>query len=159
MKPEVRVLFHELADLSSIEREQVFRDRQIGSELRAEVESLLRFDSTSHQHLTDRVSNAAQDLLHSESARDLGYCGQYRLVRLLGAGDMGSVYLAERTDGEIQQQVAVKLLAANRNRPEWRGRFLRERQLLATLHHPSIVHVIDAGHTEDGQPYYYFVKY
>ena len=66
---------------------------------------------------------------------------------------MGSVYLAERTDGAIQQQVAVKLLAANRNRPEWRGRFLRERQLLASLHHSSIVHVIDAGHTEDGQPY------
>jgi serine/threonine protein kinase len=153
MKPEVRVLFHELADLSSIEREEVFRDRQIGSELRAEVESLLRFDSASHQHLTDCVSNAAQDLLHSGSARDLGYCGQYRLVRLLGAGGMGSVYLAERTDGEIQQQVAVKLLAANRNRPEWRGRFLRERQLLASLHHSSIVHVIDAGHTEDGQPY------
>ncbi len=153
MKPEVRELFHELADLSSIEREQVFRDRRIGPELRAEVESLLSFDSSSHQDLTARVSKAAENLLNSPSARELGYCGQYRLVRLLGSGGMGSVYLAERTDGEIQQQVAVKLLAAHRNRPEWRGRFLRERQLLASLHHPSIVHVIDAGHTEDGQPY------
>src|SRR6267154_5399124 len=123
MKQEVRELFHELADLSAIEREQVFRDRQIGSELRAEVESLLGFDSTSHQHLTDRVSDAAEELLDFASAREFGYCGQYRLVRLLGSGGMGSVYLAERTDGEIQQQVAVKLLGIHR--PAWRDRFLK----------------------------------
>ena len=58
------------------------------------------------------------ELLHSASRRDPSRCGPYRLVRLLGSGGMGSVYLAERTDGEIEQQVAVKLLAANRNRPE-----------------------------------------
>ena len=60
---------------------------------------------------------------------------------------MGSVYLAERADGEIQQRVAVKLLRADGHRPVWRDRFLKERQLLASLHHPSVVHVIDAGHT------------
>jgi tetratricopeptide (TPR) repeat protein len=153
MNQEVRLLFHELADLSPGEREQVFRDRQIGSELRAEVESLLGFDSTSNQYLTDGVSNAAQELLRSASGRELSYCGQYRLVRLLGSGGMGVVYLAERTDGEIQQQVAVKLLGAHGHRAVWRDRFLKERQFLASLNHPSIVHVIDAGHTEDGRPY------
>ena len=66
---------------------------------------------------------------------------------------MGAVYLAERTDGEIQQDVAVKLLRADGHRPVWRDRFLKERQLLASLHHPSIVHVIDAGHTGDGRPF------
>jgi serine/threonine protein kinase len=65
---------------------------------------------------------------------------------------MGTVYLAERTDGEIQQQVAIKLLAGG-HRPAWRDRFIRERQLLASLNHHSIVHVIDAGHTDDGRPY------
>ncbi len=66
---------------------------------------------------------------------------------------MGTVYLAERTDGEIQQSVAVKLLRADDHRPAFRKRFLRERQFLASLNHPSIAHVIDAGHTDDGRPY------
>lgn len=71
----------------------------------------------------------------------------------LGSGGMGTVYLAERSDGEIQQSVAVKLLRADNHRPAFRKRFLRERQFLASLNHPSIAHVIDAGHTDDGRPY------
>jgi tetratricopeptide (TPR) repeat protein len=66
---------------------------------------------------------------------------------------MGTVYLAERHDGEIQQRVAVKLLVDGGTRPAWQERFLKERRLLASLNHPSIVHVIDAGHTAAGQPY------
>jgi serine/threonine protein kinase len=153
MSPEVQQLFHELADLPPAEREKVFRDRHIGSELRAEVESLLGYDSTNQQYLTDRVSRAAEDLLHSVDVREQIRCGPYKLVRLLGSGGMGAVYLAERTDGEIQQRVAVKLLRAGERRDAWHDRFLNERQLLASLSHPSIVHVIDAGHTEDGRPY------
>jgi len=78
--------------------------------------------------------------------------GVYTLVRPIGEGGMGTVWLAERRDGEIQQQVAVKFLGPGQ-RPAWRERFLRERQLLASLSHASIVHVIDAGHTSDGRPY------
>src|SRR5947207_737790 len=66
---------------------------------------------------------------------------------------MGAVYLGERTDGEIQQTVAIKFLSFDGHRPGWRDRFLKERQLLASLNHPSIVHVMDAGHTGDGRPY------
>jgi serine/threonine protein kinase len=153
MNHDLRLLFHELSDLSPSERERVFCERRISSELRAEVESLLSFDSTTNRSLTDRVSNAAENVLDSSNGLDAGRCGPYRLVRLLGSGGMGAVYLAERTDGEIQHDVAVKLLRADGNRPAWRDRFLNERQLLASLHHPSIVHVIDAGHTDDGRPY------
>ena len=153
MNPDVQQLFHELADLSPADRQQIFRDRHIGSEVRAEVESLLDYDSTHQEYLTGRVSRAAEDLLRSADVREQARCGPYKLVRLLGSGGMGAVYLAERTDGEIQQQVAVKLLRAGEHRNAWRDRFLKERQLLASLNHPSIVHVIDAGHTEDGRPY------
>ncbi len=66
---------------------------------------------------------------------------------------MGSVYLAERIDGEIEQTVAIKLLRADSHRAGWHERFLRERQLLASLQHPSIVHLMDAGHTQDGRPF------
>ena len=79
--------------------------------------------------------------------------GAYTLVRPIGEGGMGTVWLAERSDGEIQHRVAVKFLAPGGQRPVWRERFLRERQMLASLSHPSIVHVIDAGHTAQGRPY------
>ena len=79
--------------------------------------------------------------------------GAYRVVSLIGRGGMGSVYMAERADGEIQQRVAVKLLRADGHRPVWRHRFLKERQLLASLHHSSIVQLLDAGQTADRQPF------
>ena len=79
--------------------------------------------------------------------------GAYTLVSRLGQGGMGSVWLAERTDGEIQQTVAIKLLDAGNGGPEWRRRFVRERQVLASLNHASIVHLLDAGHTPTGGPY------
>jgi tetratricopeptide (TPR) repeat protein len=153
MNSEVRLLFHELVDLSPGDRERFWRERQIAPEVRAEIESLLSFDSTKVECLTDCVSDAAEEVLRSADGPKPDSCGPYRLMRLLGSGGMGAVYLAERSDGEIQQRVAVKLLRADAHRPAWRARFLKERQLLASLHHPSIVHVIDAGHTDDGRPY------
>ena len=152
MTDEVRFLFHQLADLSPGDRERAFREQQVLPEIRAEVESLLNFDSANVQCLTDCVSHAAEQVLDAARGPEAA-CGPYRLVRLLGSGGMGAVYLAERTDGEIQQKVAVKLLRADSHRTAWRDRFLRERQLLASLNHPSIVHVMDAGHTDAGQPY------
>src|SRR6185295_3626249 len=102
--------------------------------------------------LTDNVSNAAEHALQSVTPPAFMSWGPYRRIRLLGAGGMGSVFLAERTDGEIQQQVAVKLLRADVDRPEWRDRFLQERQFLASLSHPCIARLLDAGHSE-GSPY------
>jgi tetratricopeptide (TPR) repeat protein len=151
MNPAVSLLFREVADLTCSEREQLFTERQIAPALRAEIEALLSFDSTDHS-LTEAVADAVEDVLKSDTA-EFVHWGRYRQVRVLGTGGMGTVYLAERTDGEIQQQVAIKLLVAGKDRPAWRDRFLRERQLLASLNHPSIVHVIDAGHTGDDRPY------
>src|SRR5262245_34944660 len=153
MNSAVRLLFHEVADLTRSEREKLFAERQIAPELRAEIESLLSFDSTSDHGLTERVANATEELLKSDDNAESVHWGPYRQVRILGVGGMGTVYLAERTDGEIQQQVAVKVLRADVDRPAWRDRFLKERQLLASLNHPSITHLVDAGRTSDGRPY------
>jgi serine/threonine protein kinase/tetratricopeptide (TPR) repeat protein len=79
--------------------------------------------------------------------------GSYTIVAPIGEGGMGTVWLSERTDGEIQRKVAIKFLTGGSYRPGWRDRFLRERQLLASLSHPSIVHLLDAGHASDGRPY------
>ena len=153
MDDQVRLLFRELADLAPGERQRVMVERQVAPELRAELESLWSFDSPESLQLTACVSSAAEEVLDSVASRDIQDCGPYRLVRPLGRGGMGAVYLGERMDGEIRQTVAIKLLSAGEHRPGWRDRFLKERQLLASLNHPSIVHVLDAGHTGDGRPY------
>lgn len=79
-------------------------------------------------------------------------CGPYRLVRLLGKGGMGDVYLAERADGEVEHQVAIKFLRSGSLLPSLRSRFLRERQILAGFNHPGIARLLDVGH-KNGHPY------
>src|SRR6185436_14101596 len=80
--------------------------------------------------------------------------GPYRLVRELGAGGMGAVWLAERADGLIQRSIALKLphLVTPR-RAELAERMAREREILAALDHRNIAKLFDAGLTAEGQPY------
>jgi serine/threonine protein kinase len=146
-----RQLFRNLADVPPMERARILADNRVPDEVCAELEALFSYDSGPQESITSRVQAVAHRAL-SPAARPR-YCGPYRLVKLLGYGGMGSVYLAERRDGEIEQTVAIKLLRADADRPSWRGRFLKERQLLAYLNHPAIARLLDAGHTEDGQPY------
>ncbi len=80
--------------------------------------------------------------------------GAYRLVRLLGRGGMGAVYLAERADGQFEKRVAVKLLPLGMDSEQTRRRFLTERQVLAGLEHPNIARLLDGGIAEDGTPYF-----
>src|SRR5277367_3176907 len=116
MDDDVQLLFRELADLPREVRERVLAERRIGPEIRQKIESLLRFDSDESHSLTICVGDAVSQVL-KERDRDPGSCGPYRLVRPHGSGGMVTVYLAERTDGEIQQSVAVKLLRADNYRP------------------------------------------
>jgi serine/threonine-protein kinase len=79
--------------------------------------------------------------------------GQYRLIRVLGAGGMGTVWLAERSDGLIQRPVALKLPRNWSYSGALAERLARERDILATLNHPNIARLYDAGMTTRGQPY------
>lgn len=79
--------------------------------------------------------------------------GPYRLLRELGAGGMGEVWLAERADGLLKRQVALKLPMLGLRREVLVQRFARERDILATLEHPHIARLYDAGLSDDGQPY------
>ena len=80
--------------------------------------------------------------------------GTYRLRRVLGRGGMGVVFLATRDDQQFQKAVALKLLPMGTFSPESRERFLRERQILASLEHPGIARLLDGGVTEDQTPFY-----
>jgi eukaryotic-like serine/threonine-protein kinase len=79
--------------------------------------------------------------------------GPYRLDRLLGTGGMGSVWLAERSDGLIKRKVALKLPHVAREMAGLAERMNRERNILATLQHPNIARLYDAGIASDGRPY------
>ena len=79
--------------------------------------------------------------------------GPYRVVRKLGSGGMGDVYLAERDDHEYQQRVAIKLVRAGLGSPQIQSRLRLERQILARLQHPNIAQLFDGGRTTEGTPY------
>jgi serine/threonine-protein kinase len=79
--------------------------------------------------------------------------GPYRLVRELGRGGMGEVWLADRSDGQLNRRVALKLPTLGVRRNELVRRFARERDILAGLEHPGIARLYDAGVADDGQPY------
>lgn len=79
--------------------------------------------------------------------------GAYTLLEPLGEGGMGSVWLAERSDGRFEGRAAVKLLHAGIVQRAVAERFRREGAILARLSHPHIARLVDAGLTDDGQPY------
>ena len=77
--------------------------------------------------------------------------GPFAVVRELGRGGMGTVYLARRADGQFEQTVALKLIRRGADTPTARRRFLAERQILARLNHPHIAALVDGGVSDDGR--------
>lgn len=145
MKPEVETIFHALADLTPDQRNDYFSSHDIEPAIRREVERLLNFDRGTSPVLQAAIGKAATTTISGgKTLHDGRRCGPYRLLDEIGRGGMGTVYRAERVDGEITQEVAVKLLQGGPDRHGWQKRFLRERQLLADLNHASIVHLPDA---------------
>jgi serine/threonine-protein kinase len=79
--------------------------------------------------------------------------GPYRLVREIGRGGMGAVYLAERSDGQYDKQVAIKLVPPGPDAGRLGPRFQAERRILASLEHPNIAALLDGGVSPEGLPY------
>ncbi|HUI58049.1 MAG TPA: protein kinase [Bryobacteraceae bacterium] len=151
MNSRVEQLFHEVADLPAEVRAQYFAERDVDESTRREVEALLAFDAGASAFLMTDISAAASRALPQLEGKGWR-CGPYRLMDVVGRGGMGAVYLAERADGEVTQRLAVKLLPAGASDLQ-RERFLQERQILASLAHPNIARMMDAGHLDNGQPF------
>jgi len=79
--------------------------------------------------------------------------GPYEILRELGAGGMGTVYLAARADGVFRKFAAIKIVQAEAASPEALRRFQKEREILASLDHPNIARIVDGGSTDEGLPY------
>ena len=153
----IKALFHEALD-----HPEDLRDRHLeaacGSdpELRAEVESLLRAHAQPGSFLEWHAPIPA-DLRGDPDAsgsRIGERLGAYELVRHLGTGGMGTVYLARRVDGLFSQDVAIKLVKRGMDTDAILRRFHAERQILAGLDHPNISRLLDGGTTVDGLPYF-----
>ncbi|HZU29339.1 MAG TPA: serine/threonine-protein kinase [Bryobacteraceae bacterium] len=80
--------------------------------------------------------------------------GAYEIVRQIGSGGMGSVYLAIRADDEFRKYVALKIVRSGFSAGGLLSRFRRERQILAALDHPNICKLLDAGSTPEGDPWF-----
>ncbi|MGH9851442.1 MAG: protein kinase domain-containing protein [Blastocatellia bacterium] len=159
MNPErwrrIDELFGAVADLPPAEREaQLTRICGDDEELRREVLELLAHEPPD-SFLHDPIKHAALAVTNEPADELLGQrIGPYRLTRLIGRGGMGAVYEAVRDDEQFQQQVALKLIKRGMDSDFVRERFMRERQILASLDHPHIARLFDGGTTADGLPYF-----
>ena len=124
--------------------------------LRREVETLL----ASHRQAGDFIQAPAfQEALNvmnvSQSALERGHrLGRYEIIREIGHGGMGTVYLAARADDEFKKRVAIKLIKRGMDTDDILRRFRNERQILASLDHPNIARLLDGGTSEDGLSYF-----
>jgi len=159
-------IFGKVVDLSAEDRERFFDAQGIGAEVRAEVESLLAFDrdtATLHHVVEGAAADWSTGPGGGSPAGGIGpgyILGPYRLVKLLASGGMGAVFLAERHDGEVDLRVAIKFVhSAIVGSPSFEARFRKERQILASLSHPGIARLLDAGHTAEGRNPYLVMEY
>ncbi len=143
-RQKIETIFHTVTVLAAYERKE-YLDKVCAEspELRKEIEDLLvQFDIE---------NTTAEKELDSMRGRIIG---AYRLIREIGRGGMGAVYLAERADGIFKTKAAVKLIKRGMDTDSILRRFRNERQILAALNHPNIARLLDGGTTDDGLPYF-----
>lgn len=156
MTPEywqkLKEIFNKALEIENAERE-AYLDEVCGDNrrLRKKVKSLLNAHHNpgvmdqSHEKLMNSVFS-----YQPSGERKGEKVGPYEILETLGHGGMGSVYLAERADGQFDQKVALKLLRTGFSSETQTKRFLNERQILAALNHKNIARLFDGGITGDG---------
>ncbi len=148
-------MLSEALDLETSRRRQ-FLDSACAhdADLRAEVDLLLAHQvDTDDDAIEECAADAARFRLAQDVTRIGSRIGAYKIVREIGHGGMGIVYLAERDDEHYRQQVAIKLINPGLSGDTIRRRFRNEMQILADLNHPNIARLFDGGQTPGGVPY------
>jgi len=151
----VQVLFHQAADVRSSDR-RAFLAAACGDDptLVGEVLAMLEQDTANASLLDRDLSVAAEEIVRDTVPATIAEqaFGPYRLVRVLGEGGAGVVYLARRAD--IGSTAAIKILRDAWLSPARRERFASEQRILAQLNHPSIARLYDADTLRDGTPWF-----
>ncbi len=151
----VRDWFERALPLGRAEREALLAGAPLSAEQLADVRSLLAHgDPTTGAAGSDFLSQPALPERQPEPGREGQLLGHWRVVMRLGTGGMGHVWLAERADGAYAGQAAIKVLKRGMDTVTVLERFAQEQQALARMAHPHIAHLLDAGQTDDGLPYF-----
>lgn len=153
----VKNLFESALNVSPAER-AAFLETQCGGdeEVRREAASLLESLDGSGHFLEEPLMSVKDVVSIPEKQANMAglRVGAWELVREIGRGGMGTVYLAVRADNEFKKRVAIKLIRGGMETDVLIRRFRNERQILARLEHPNIARLIDGGTTADGFPYF-----
>lgn len=167
---EIDTLFQRVLELPPDERTPFLAEAASGDDaLRRSVEQLLEAagegadlfetpvefaDATGWQGLADFLDAGGPPPGSGDAPGRTGeLVGPYRILREVGRGGMATVYLAERADGQWEQQVALKVIRRGLDTDDVVRRFLAERQILSSLEHPNICRLLDGGATGDGVPF------
>ena len=133
-------------------------ERCAGDEaLRREVEALLAAHADVgrlHRNADRDARRAAVRATRRPTAWSASTIGHWEILKRIGSGGMGAVYLARRADRQYEQQVALKLIKRGMDTEAMLRRFRNERQILAGFDHPNIARLLDGDTTEDGLPYF-----
>jgi serine/threonine protein kinase len=154
---KVEDLFNQALEKPEAERQIWLREACAGdASLMGEVESLLQSDkSDESRSIREHIAGAAAATVKSlDQIRLPRRVGPYLLLREIGRGGMGTVYFAERADGQFEQQVAVKMVRPGMDTEFILARFRRERRVLARFDHRNIGRLLDGGNDSDGIPYF-----
>ena len=151
-------IFADALDMAPDERSGFIGARCAGnSEAQCEIEQLLReHDRAASEDFLSKgaLEIEAEHIFNSDADQRVGQTfGRYQAVRRIGAGGMGTIYVAVRRD-DFEKQAAVKIINRGMDTDAILRRFRNERQILATLEHPNIAHLIDGGTTGDGLPFF-----
>ena len=150
---DVRAVFETAAELTGDARDAYLATHATDPALRREVLSLLAVDTAAarfEQPLP--IMLAPPD---AETPLPAGHrVGPYAIVRVIGRGGMGVVYLGQRADDAYHREVAIKVVRPGPEAEGLAARFAHERQTLAALTHPNIARLYDGGTTEQGAPYF-----
>src|ERR1700730_13812532 len=152
----VKELFEAAVDLDSNQRASLL-DKECGGDepLRGKIESFLKSDEQTDGFIEQPAFAIPHDLFPDNVEESFAgrQFGAYQIIREIGRGGLGAVYLAARADDEYRKQVAIKVIRRGLDTEDILRRFRTERQILAQLDHPNIARLIDGGTTDDGLPY------
>jgi eukaryotic-like serine/threonine-protein kinase len=152
---EIEEIFGNALPLTAPEREEYIA-RACGADriLRADIEAMIAASEPDRALTIERLAPDDREPSPAPDPIVGTELGRWRVVRLLGRGGMGNVYLAERADGQYQQNVALKVVSPGSWGPGAAERFQNERHALARLAHPNIARLFDGGFAADGRPYF-----
>jgi len=154
-RPHKDEIFNAAAEITDVDKRASYIAEACGddSELRAEIEELLRHDNAEYS-LLDRSAPGFGATLDQPVTEKLGaQIGPYKLLQMLGQGGMGEVWVAKQSE-PVKRKVALKLIKPGMDSRAVLQRFEQERQALAMMDHPNIAKVLDAGMTPNGQPFF-----